>query len=169
MLRVDLSALRDGPIELDANVATDDPLFRGIHFNLAQPVHISGRLTEAGSSQVYWRGRIRALLNETCSRCLEPVTVAAIAEVDALFSDSQIADDPSVYAVGTRPGELYLGDAVREELLLAVPGYVLCQEDCRGLCPKCGANRNTETCDCAPEVDRRWAGCEALKDGLSEE
>src|SRR5215469_6251135 len=57
---------------------------------------------------------------------------------------------------------LLLEDVLREQTLLAVPLKVLCREDCKGLCPTCGKNRNVELCACAATTgDPRW---EALKD-----
>ena len=57
---------------------------------------------------------------------------------------------------------LLLEDAVREQVLLAVPLKVICREDCKGLCPHCGANQNLERCSCSePMEDPRWT---ALKD-----
>jgi uncharacterized protein len=54
-----------------------------------------------------------------------------------------------------------LGEMVREQMLLALPLRRLCREDCRGLCPSCGVNRNTGTCECPPaepaDVDERLA------------
>jgi uncharacterized protein len=52
---------------------------------------------------------------------------------------------------------------IREELILAVPEYVLCREECRGLCPRCGKDLNEGPCACRPEPDPRWAALEALK------
>jgi uncharacterized protein len=51
-----------------------------------------------------------------------------------------------------------LSDALREAVLLEIPIKNLCAEDCRGLCPHCGVDRNRETCACedAP-VDQRWS------------
>ena len=55
-----------------------------------------------------------------------------------------------------------LDDLVKEEILLAVPGHILCREDCKGLCPVCGIDRNRESCDCGTgQIDSRW---EKLKD-----
>ncbi|RKX30915.1 MAG: DUF177 domain-containing protein, partial [Verrucomicrobia bacterium] len=46
---------------------------------------------------------------------------------------------------------------LREALVLRIPIYPLCREDCRGLCPRCGANLNREQCTCAPEeAESRW-------------
>ncbi len=169
MLLVDLSSLKDGPVTLDSEVAVDDPLFDGLDLNIAEPVKIDGRISSAGATQVYWRGHLKARVIEDCRRCLEPVTVNTVVDVDALFTDECDTEDPSVYAMGNRVGELYLGDAVREELILAVPGYVVCREDCRGLCPTCGINLNREQCKCLPVSDPRWTELESLRDTSEQE
>ncbi len=80
-----------------------------------------------------------------------------------MFTEDQDAEDPTEYVVPAGSPAIDLGPAVREELILAVPGYSVCGEDCRGLCPQCGADRNTRPCECRPPVDERWAVLEALK------
>jgi uncharacterized protein len=51
---------------------------------------------------------------------------------------------------------------IREAVLLQVPYIPVCREDCQGLCPKCGINKNTDACNCQIEViDPRLA---ALQD-----
>jgi uncharacterized protein len=53
-------------------------------------------------------------------------------------------------------------EIVKEQILLAVPTRMLCREDCKGICPECGADKNTGECNCVTnEIDPRWA---ALKD-----
>jgi uncharacterized protein len=53
---------------------------------------------------------------------------------------------------------------VRDALLLELPLAPLCRDDCAGLCPTCGANRNDEPCDCAEaEPDPRWAALRSLE------
>jgi len=70
--------------------------------------------------------------------------------VDVLLtSDPEAAEDPSVYPLPLEATQVDLGAVVREELALEVPGFVLCREDCAGLCPKCGADLNAGPCDCA--------------------
>jgi uncharacterized protein len=57
-----------------------------------------------------------------------------------------------------------LDPVVREQLLLALPSYPVCQEACKGLCSVCGANLNERDCGCDRHVpDPRWAGLEKLK------
>jgi uncharacterized protein len=66
--------------------------------------------------------------------------------------------------------DLYTGKVIdldpilREQVLLALPGYPVCQEGCKGLCTVCGANLNERECGCDRKVpDPRWAGLAKLK------
>ena len=68
-----------------------------------------------------------------------------------------------VYPLPVRGTELDLTEAVREQLLLQVPAYVLCREACAGLCPRCGADRNDGECGCAPpDEGSPWAALKKL-------
>ncbi|HEV7684362.1 MAG TPA: DUF177 domain-containing protein, partial [Pyrinomonadaceae bacterium] len=54
-------------------------------------------------------------------------------------------------------------ELVTEELLLAIPDHVLCNDNCKGICPVCGKDRNSVDCNCeTKEVDPRWAGLKVL-------
>jgi uncharacterized protein len=54
-------------------------------------------------------------------------------------------------------------DLVREQLLLALPAQVLCQDECKGLCPICGGDKNLKNCNCQEaEIDPRWAGLKEI-------
>jgi len=93
--------------------------------------------------------------------------VPVVAEIDALFSaDPDSLEDPSSYPLAPDATEIDLRPAVREELLLAVPRWVVCRDDCRGLCRRCGNDLNAGPCGCPPAVDQRWKGLAALKDKL---
>jgi uncharacterized protein len=55
-------------------------------------------------------------------------------------------------------------EIVKEQILLAVPSRVLCREDCKGICPACGIDRNTGECSCVTDnTDPRWAALKNLK------
>ena len=54
-------------------------------------------------------------------------------------------------------GELELDELMREVFLLEMDTKNLCSEDCKGLCPGCGADLNREPCRCKKEIDPRWA------------
>jgi len=51
----------------------------------------------------------------------------------------------------------------REQFVLAIPYAPLCREDCKGLCPQCGIDRNTGTCSCEKPIDPRLAALKGLK------
>jgi uncharacterized protein len=68
------------------------------------------------------------------------------------------AEAADAYAIPARAREIDLTAAIREHVLLGLPAFAVCQEDCRGLCPHCGANLNEGSCDCRTTVvDPRWA------------
>jgi uncharacterized protein len=167
MLQVDLRELARGPVEMRANLAGTDPLFEGLEVTLAEPVQVAGRLQDAGDGRFYWRASLRSRMVGECRRCLAPVAVPIVADVDALFSqDPDALEDPSSYPLARDALVIDLRPAVREELLLAVPRWVVCREDCRGLCPRCGKDLNAGACGCPAPVDPRWGGLTAVRHKL---
>ncbi len=167
MLQVDLRELARGPVEMRADLAGTDPLFEGLEVTLAEPVQVAGRLQDAGDGRFYWRASLRSRMVGECRRCLAPVAVPIVADVDALFSqDPDALEDPSSYPLARDALVIDLRPAVREELLLAVPRWVVCREDCRGLCPRCGKDLNAGACGCPAPVDPRWGGLTAVRHKL---
>jgi uncharacterized protein len=170
MLQVGLADLEQGPVETAGTIAADDPLFEGLDFRLVEPVDVAGQLSAAGAGSYYWRGDLKTAIGTVCRRCLNDVSVPVRAAVDILFTEDQSADDPSVYVIPPRALAIDLAPAVREELILAVPAFALCREDCRGLCPRCGRDLNSGPCECDPDApDPRWAGLSDLKQRLENE
>jgi uncharacterized protein len=56
---------------------------------------------------------------------------------------------------------------LREQVLLSLPARTLCKPDCKGLCPRCGENRNSGACRCeAVPADPRWGTLAGLKDRI---
>ena len=110
-----------------------------------------------------------------CARCLEPIsgdfavqferTVAA----EGTLTEEQLEENVDEYAV-IHDGKLDLDEEIREELLLSFPMRFLCQEDCPGLCPKCGKPRRDGDCGCpTKEPDPRLAVLGKLFDKNEEE
>jgi uncharacterized protein len=167
MLRVDLRELAHGPVLTRAELGQADPLFEGLDVALGGPVAVDGRLQATGEGRFYWHGALRTVVAGQCRRCLAPLAVPVSAEVGALFThDPEALEDPDSYPLAPDATEVDLGPAVREELLLAVPRYAVCSDECRGLCPRCGQDLNAGPCGCAPPADARWQALESLKDKL---
>lgn len=166
MLEIDLRELARGSVETVGELAGNDPLFDGLDVTPSEPVRVQGRLQVAGEGRFYWKGSLHTAVAGACRRCLAPVAVPVTVEVGALFAqDPEAADDPDTYPVDRAAMLIDVKTAVREELLLALPRYLQCREDCRGLCPRCGKDLNAGPCGCAPPTPApEWRGLEALRD-----
>jgi uncharacterized protein len=121
-------------------------------------------------------GDLATSLQLPCARCLEPVTQGIAHHFDLLYRPQGVdagREELSVTAaeaeVSYYQGEgLLLEDALREQVLLCVPLKVICREDCKGLCPHCGANLNQGQCSCTEPVrDPRWAALQEIRSKLN--
>jgi len=150
MLRVDLRDLRRGPVETAATLDPADSALAGLGLTLAGPVAVTGVLQGAPERRTFsWRGRLHTTVRGECRRCLAEVETPIDTPVAVVFSpDPEAADDPGVYLLADPITAVDVTPAVREELLLAAPAFVLCREDCAGLCPRCGADLNLGACAC---------------------
>lgn len=154
MLLVDVRELHAGPVETTGRVLADDPLFTGLGVELDGPVDVSGTLAETGDQEFYWRGHVQTRVRGACRRCLKELVVPLEQDIEVLFSaDPDAADDPAVYPLQAPVTRVDVRSAVREELALAAPVFPLCRDDCAGLCPRCGADRNLGPCACAAPSD----------------
>lgn len=105
-------------------------------------------------------GEATANVVTRCSRCLEEVRFPISAKLDAEFTRQPDPEDPDQYVF--EASSIDLTDAIRDALTLELPLRVLCKEDCKGLCPKCGVNLNTGSCSC-PKGSGKPNPFEALK------
>jgi uncharacterized protein len=158
MLSFDIRSLASRAVQVDGTLATDDPVWRDEDVRPSTPVHVVGRLSAAGPDRYYFRGRLDGEAEAECRRCLTDVSVTVTEDVQLLFVEEGTDgdDDPDVYVVDPRANELDMRPALREQWLLAVPAFVQCREDCKGLCPTCGADLNAGACECASATDSRW-------------
>lgn len=175
MLRVNLMDLdRAGTRRIQGELAVTDPVWGDTHLRLAGPVDVDLQVTATPTGQVVARGTIRATLDGRCRRCLTELQVDVEQEVamvwaprDTLGGESDVdapRDEDEVRELDAATNELDLAEAVREEMVLAAPTYILCDDECQGLCPRCGINRNEDSCDCTmAEPDPRWDALRALK------
>jgi uncharacterized protein len=128
-----------------------------------------GRLSSAGPSRFYFSGHISGDAEMSCTRCLTDVGASVSEDAHFIFSSEgdDASDDPDVYPFDPNAHQLDLRPAVRELWLLSVPGFVLCKEDCKGLCATWGIDLNQGACDCAPAVtDSRWDALRSVRSQL---
>jgi len=168
MLSLDIRSLEHGAATVNAVLTPDD----GVWMEEDSPrpagegIRVSGRLSTAGTGRYYFSGHLDGAAQQECRRCLTPVETKVHAEVHVLFTTpgGEDDDDPDVFPVGGAQGDVIdLRPAVREQWLLEVPPFAECRPDCRGFCPKCGADLNAGACGCAAELDPRWDALRTLR------
>ncbi len=174
-----VSELEREPVEFDLELAP-----RAVDFG--DQAEQNGPLATSGRAEVLHehrgpkeivpdirlRGRFSGKFQVPCARCLEPVEIPLAAEFDLIFrpagADSD-APERSITAPETEIGyyqkdSLLLEDVLREQIFLALPVRTLCKPDCKGLCPRCGVNRNYQTCTCEEgPADPRWEALAGLR------
>ena len=158
MLSFDIRSIESTPQRVDGLLAPDDSIWEADDVRPLEPLQVTGRLSSAGADRFYFSGRVMGLARVECRRCLIDVTVPVTQELHLIFAlagDDEI-DDPDVYEIDPKMAELDLRPAVREEWLLSVPAFALCREDCRGLCPVCGADLNEDPAHTHASTDARW-------------
>ena len=133
---------------------------------LVADAEVEGGASRKGE-EVRVRGKIVTEVELLCDRCAAPSRAPLEVEFDARFipQTAAVEDAENVELLAEDLGlAAYEGDSVdvdelvREQILLALPSRNLCREDCKGLCPKCGADLNAGQCSCEQgETDPRWA------------
>lgn len=163
MLSFDIRLLESTAVHVDDDLPADDPIWNDEDLRPHDAVHVTGRLSTAGEGRFYFSGQLQGSFSSTCRRCLTPVTAAVNEETHLIFADGHDAEDdddsndPDVYVLDPRAPLLDLRPAVREQWILGAPAWHLCRDDCQGICPTCGADRNIPgACNCAPATDPRW-------------
>lgn len=169
MLSYDIRSLESQAAHVEGRLGPDDPVWEAGDVRPVEPIKVHGRLSAAGPSRFYFSGRIAGLTEIPCRRCLTEVTVRVDDEAHFIFSSEgdDAADDPDVFPFDATAAMLDMRPAVREAWLLAVPGFALCREDCKGLCPNCGTDWNNGACECVPAAtESRWDALRAIRDQL---
>jgi uncharacterized protein len=172
-MRYNVAQLVKGPTgayrqyDVHADIRNLDP-----EMELARP--LVGWIKLMRTSQgVLATGKLETSLRTECRRCLEPCDLDVVVELEEEFYPTVRIDDAPLDDVAAEDRDvalridehhiLDLSEVIRQALWLAGPEEALCREDCAGLCPDCGGNRNLGECTCeAAPVDPRWAALQSL-------
>jgi uncharacterized protein len=137
----------------------------------SEPLEVTAT-AELLEGQIRIEGSLETKMELFCARCLEPVLEEVSRNFDLFYAplpkeakpkEDQLKDDDTEIAFYQGEG-LFLADVLKEQVLLALPVKVICQSDCRGLCPNCGASLNHEECRCERHAtDARLAPLARLK------
>jgi uncharacterized protein len=134
-----------------------------------QAAYIPNRVLVKGKWQVDVEGE--------CSRCLEKSTYCLKENFYEEFIHLKGPAELKEFGGGMElekgerfvfKGELLdLTEYFRQSFFMSQPLKILCQDDCKGLCPACGVNKNREQCQCVPEdINPRWAVLEKMRGDL---
>ena len=142
------------------------------------PVTIDARAEQGDAAGTYRvDGSVSFTADFQCARCLEPYPIANTSAFHLTFAPRPEASEENE-EIEVGPDELdvefYSGRSVplkqlaAEQIQLSIPMKPLCEENCLGLCPQCGANRNRETCSCQGSVvDERWGALQDIREQLA--
>jgi uncharacterized protein len=145
--------------------------FQSAEIKQSEPLEVRA-VAELVEGNIRISGEIQTKMELVCARCLEPVFEEVDRNFDLFYTplpkggkteEARLDEDESEIAFFQGEG-LFLTDVLKEQILLALPMKVICQSDCRGLCPNCGANLNHEECRCETHAtDPRLAPLARLK------
>ena len=116
-----------------------------------EPFVIQAYNTGKDKVQIQCEGSVT--LSIPCDRCLEPVEINIDFNVDDVIEFNKTESDEEQEEKDYIDGyNLDVDRLIFGELLVSIPGKILCREDCKGLCPVCGTNLNVAECGCDRDV-----------------
>ena len=140
-------------------------------FRQTDPLEVRAT-AEMVDSQIRISGELHTRVEIACARCLEPVIEEVSRDFDLYYrpmrsisreEEVRLKLDDTEIAFFEGDG-LFLTDVLAEQVLLAIPMKIICRSDCKGLCPHCGANLNSDECRCESHPgDPRMAPLARLK------
>ena len=170
-LLLDVGQMRDAEARIERTFApgvlpTDQTICR-----VVAPVALSV-VVRKDRMQFRLVGRVKTVIELSCSRCLDGFATPVDEAFDVLYlphapagsGEERMVEDDDLSTAFYSDNVIDLGQLMQEQCYLAVPMKPLCRDDCRGLCPVCGTNFNTGSCECRPAwVDSRLAVLEQLR------
>ncbi len=162
-LKIRISGLSNGVHEYAFET---DPSLIGLESAFSSPVRIGAELDKS-TRQLLLRTSVETSGRFQCDRCLEEFDrpIKAGYSVVYVYAEEEAANVPpeEVRLLAADTTTIDLGNDVREMVLLSVPLKLLCREECRGLCSRCGKNLNAGPCGCVhDEIDPRWNSLKSL-------
>lgn len=127
-------------------------------------VTVKGKLTNELAT-IKLEGMINLSYSLQCARCLKEIHKEVSKHINESFIHTKNASDSDEYIYSGKT--LDIDKAVVDNILLNIPTKLICTEDCKGLCHKCGVDLNENTCQCTPESDNNTF--DVLKDFFQEE
>ena len=142
-------------VKLDYNFDFSAEEIDGV-FPFTTPVKLEGEIRNtAGIVEV--DAKITFVLETRCDRCAADVKLPFEVKMEHGLVSSLNDEENDDYIL-VEDMRLDIEELTSEDIYLALPGKILCKDDCKGVCMTCGADLNDGPCGCEKEIDPRWAG-----------
>lgn len=162
VMRLDVKRIINTPgdgIDLNEELDLSDVDFGGVR-PAVRPVSVVGAVRNiAGMLQL--NADVDTMLSCVCDRCGTAFEKPFHVSLERMLAN-ELEDEENDEILLLDDGTFDLDELVREAFILNMDTKTLCREDCKGLCPGCGANLNFEECRCKKEIDPRWAALQKL-------
>ncbi len=136
MIKISVRDITSAGLDIDQSIPKEGIGLSSEEADIKSLLNVKARL-EKVNNVVIADTRIKAEFGYRCSRCLE--------ELHSTQERSYKFD----FEIDGQIEYIDLGEEIRQEIILSNPPKVLCSKDCKGICPRCGANLNIEQCKCA--------------------
>ena len=161
-MRLDVQSIIHTPgggIEFNEELDFSDVDFGGV-CPAVRPVSVVGTVRNI-AGMLSLTADVDTVLSCVCDRCGTPFDKPFHHSIERMLA-SELEDEENDDILLLEGGTIDLSELVREAFILNMDTKTLCREDCKGLCPGCGANLNYETCRCKKEIDPRLAALAKL-------
>lgn len=170
-MKIELDRIKNEPERFDTGIelppeAVDADVLAG-----PMQVHLKGEIQPHDGGYLVM-ARFSCSGSLACSRCLEPIPWSTDEQImielrrpEELAGQTEIdLEEEDLDVTFLESDHMDLEELASEQVSLALPMRVVCDESCSGLCPQCGGNRNLESgCSCEPQTDPRWQALRDLK------
>lgn len=172
-MQIDLRELAQGQTHLEMDVTGESVGLLPTEAVLDAPIHLALNL-DRRHDEIWIRGTAQTTAHQECSRCLVEFPEKLELEFDVFCAKVPATNVQGHPALDEEDGGVHfhdgrtlsIDDEIREAVILGLSMKPLCREDCKGLCPQCGEDRNAGPCRCERAVTQGAAREAAPESGV---
>lgn len=139
-------------LPLEGSIPADKLRQPGVKF---ENFHFTGNARKEGEI-IFVDGTLTGELKVKCSKCITPTVYSFSHHFEEGFTEGEVDEESDIHSF--QGGKIDLDPFFDQDILLETPQVFICEEECKGLCPTCGTNRNEQSCECVNErIDPRLA------------
>ncbi len=135
MIKIAVRDIKNEGLDIDQTLPIEGVGLSAEEVDIRGTVNVKAHLSKE-DGYIIAETEVKADFGNLCARCLEPLYFV---EVRPYTFEFELTEDQEY---------VDLGEEIRQEMILGLPPKILCKEDCKGICPKCGVNLNIEPCKC---------------------